>query len=195
MSRALLIVALNPSPWAEYVALSLVADGRTVRTWFRPEAGEAAKQQFSNYDLDSDRTLHDATLLSENLNKVLNADETNRYIMSWARERMSAWRRWTYGVRALVAVPEDEVVPLVQSLNDGLASILGSVAPVRVLAWISLNSPGAPVELLERFERDRALHRWDGDLFQAIGHINVCTERALGEPVIYANDDVIATVL
>jgi hypothetical protein len=185
LDDATLTLALNPSPWGQYTAMTLSAASRAVRTWFNPSVDDALRSHFAHYDLDSDRRLEEDAVLAATLEQVMAADETDRILFEHTRESMSSWRRQLYGLRALAYVPEAEVVPLLCALEDGFASLLGGVAPVRALAWISLNAPdGTRDELAERFAAEQDLHRCSGDLLPWIARINERAAAKLHEPLV-----------
>jgi hypothetical protein len=123
-------------------------------------------------------------MMATQLEDTLRADGTSQIVLPALRENMSKWMVRAYGRRALIALEDDELLPMLELMgSDGLYEVLdGDVKLVRALAWISLNwrihSPG---ELPVAFREAAKVHRAGEDLWAVVETIRSLTGERLGE--------------
>lgn len=189
---------LNPWPWGRYMASVASLADRPVLTAFTREPHQVVKEQFEHYVRDAAVSQELGLLMARHLEDTLRADGDAQIELPVLRRSMDEWMQATYGRRALIALP-DENVPraLEQMRNHGLFAVLDRRVPlVRALAWISLNWRLYDAESLAVAFAEVEPWHWAGhDLWPVVEAIRALTAERLGEELVWVNDGEVICII
>jgi hypothetical protein len=183
-------IYLNPWVWGRYMAYSVSRDGQPVITWFNRELAPALVEQFQGYVTDSadGRALDEQ--IAEHVEELLAEYGTAQIVIPEIRKNLSGWIEHVFLRAALPFVDGDRRAVAADLMAvDGLEPVLG-LPLMRALAWLSLNwMLYGGGELEAAFRAAAVFHELDQDVWDVAAEIARRAEEAVGEPLVFVQDD------